>query len=305
ADTAGRRRALRARPRRGRGVRAAPAAAGAAQRRPLRRPGHPRLARRLRLRAPARGARALPRLHPRAVTPPAPLPIRRAPGTVLAGASSGLRRRLQVQGPSPIPCGGLAGFGGGRYAARLPPSAGARRPPTRSLPLADKPTRRPARPHFSSGPCAKRPGWSLDALKDALVGRSHRAKAPKARLQAVIERSRALLGMPDDWKLAIVPGSDTGAGEMALWSLLGPRPVDVLAWESFGQEWVTDVTTELRLDARALTAPYGWLPDLGAVDWTRDVVFPWNGTTSGVRVPHGDWIAPDREGLAICDATSA
>jgi len=171
--------------------------------------------------------------------------------------------------------------------------------------LADKPTRRPARPHFSSGPCAKRPGWSLDALKDALVGRSHRAKAPKARLQAVIERSRALLGMPDDWKLAIVPGSDTGAVEMALWSLLGPRPVDVLAWESFGQEWVTDVTTQLRLDARALTAPYGELPDLGAVDWTRDVVFPWNGTTSGVRVPHGDWIAPDREGLAICDATSA
>ena len=171
--------------------------------------------------------------------------------------------------------------------------------------MADKPTRRPARPHFSSGPCAKRPGWSLDALKDALVGRSHRAKAPKARLQAVIERSRALLGMPDDWKLAIVPGSDTGAVEMALWSLLGPRPVDVLAWESFGQEWVTDVTTQLRLDARALTAPYGELPDLGAVDWTRDVVFPWNGTTSGVRVPHGDWIAPDREGLAICDATSA
>jgi phosphoserine aminotransferase len=168
-----------------------------------------------------------------------------------------------------------------------------------------KPARRPRRPEFSSGPCAKRPGWSLAALEGALVGRSHRAKAPKARLEAVIERSRALLGMPADWKLAIVPASDTGAMEMALWSLLGVRPVDVLAWESFGQEWVTDVARELRLDARVLSAPYGELPDLGAVDFARDVVFPWNGTTSGVRVPGGDWIAREREGLVLCDATSA
>jgi len=168
-----------------------------------------------------------------------------------------------------------------------------------------KPTSRPLRPQFSSGPCAKRPGWSLDALKGALVGRSHRAKEPKARLQAVIERSKAILGMPAGWRLAIVPASDTGAVEMALWSLLGPRPVDVLAWESFGQEWVTDVTKQLRLDARVLAAPYGALPDLAQVDFARDVVFPWNGTTSGVRVPDGDWIPADREGLVVCDATSA
>jgi phosphoserine aminotransferase len=171
--------------------------------------------------------------------------------------------------------------------------------------VAAKPTRRPLRPHFSSGPCAKRPGWSLDALKGALVGRSHRAKEPKARLQAVIERSKAILGMPDDWRLAIVPASDTGAVEMAMWSLLGERPVDLLAWESFGQEWVTDATKQLKLDARTLTAPYGALPDLGQVDFTRDVVFPWNGTTSGVRVPNGDWIPADRQGLVLCDATSA
>ena len=171
--------------------------------------------------------------------------------------------------------------------------------------MAAKPTRRPLRPHFSSGPCAKRPGWSLDALKGALVGRSHRAKEPKARLQAVIERSKAILGMPDDWRLAIVPASDTGAVEMAMWSLLGERPVDLLAWESFGQEWVTDATKQLKLDARTLTAPYGALPDLGQVDFTRDVVFPWNGTTSGVRVPNGDWIPADRQGLVLCDATSA
>lgn len=171
--------------------------------------------------------------------------------------------------------------------------------------MAAKPTRRPLRPHFSSGPCAKRPGWSLDALKGALVGRSHRAKEPKARLQAVIERSKAILGMPDDWRLAIVPASDTGAVEMAMWSLLGERPVDLLAWESFGQEWVTDATKQLKLDARALTAPYGELPDLTQVDFTRDVVFPWNGTTSGVRVPNGNWIPADRQGLVLCDATSA
>jgi phosphoserine aminotransferase len=168
-----------------------------------------------------------------------------------------------------------------------------------------KPTRRPQRPHFSSGPCAKRPGWSLDSLKGALVGRSHRAKAPKERLHAVIERSRSILGLPADWRLAIVPASDTGAVEMALWSLLGPRAVDVLAWESFGQEWVTDVTKQLRLEARVLSAPYGALPDLAQVDFDHDVIFPWNGTTSGVRVPGGDWIAPERAGLVVCDATSA
>jgi phosphoserine aminotransferase len=168
-----------------------------------------------------------------------------------------------------------------------------------------RPIRRPQRPQFSSGPCAKRPGWSLEALKGALVGRSHRAKEPKARLAAVIERSKAILGMPAGWRLGIVPASDTGAVEMAMWSLLGERPVDVLAWESFGQEWVTDATKQLRLDARTLTAPYGALPDLTQVDFARDVVFPWNGTTSGVRVPGGDWIPADRAGLVLCDATSA
>ncbi|MBM4335234.1 MAG: phosphoserine transaminase [Deltaproteobacteria bacterium] len=168
-----------------------------------------------------------------------------------------------------------------------------------------KPNDRPSRPEFSSGPCAKRPGWSLDALKDALVGRSHRAKQPKERLAAVIERSHRLLGMPADYKLAIVPASDTGAFEMAMWSLLGERPVDVLAWESFGQEWVTDLTKQLRLDARVLSAPYGELPDLSQVDFDRDVVFPWNGTTSGVRVPDDGWIPETHSGLVLCDATSA
>jgi phosphoserine aminotransferase len=168
-----------------------------------------------------------------------------------------------------------------------------------------KPSVRPARAEFSSGPCAKRPGWSLAALDSALVGRSHRAKAPKQRIQAVIEKSRAILGMPADWKLAVVPASDTGAVEMAMWSLLGERPVDVLAWESFGQEWVTDATKQLKLEARVLDAPYGALPDLSQVDFARDVIFPWNGTTSGVRVPNGDWIAASREGLVLCDATSA
>jgi len=168
-----------------------------------------------------------------------------------------------------------------------------------------KPSVRPQRPQFSSGPCAKRPGWSPGALSGAFLGRSHRAKAPKLRLQAVIERSKALLGMPADWKLGIVPASDTGAIEMAMWSLLGERPVDVLAWESFGQEWVTDVTKQLKLDARVLSAPYGALPDLTSVDFTRDVIFTWNGTTSGVRVPNGDWIRDAREGLVLCDATSA
>jgi phosphoserine aminotransferase len=168
-----------------------------------------------------------------------------------------------------------------------------------------KPSLRPRRPEFSSGPCAKRPGWSLEALADAPLGRSHRAKAGKQRLQAVIERSRALLGLPEDFRLAIVPGSDTGAFELAMWSLLGARPVDVLVWESFGEGWAEDATEQLRLDARVLSAPYGELPDLGAVDFARDVVFAWNGTTSGVRVPDGDWIPADRAGLVLCDATSA
>ncbi len=168
-----------------------------------------------------------------------------------------------------------------------------------------KPTRRPKRPEFSSGPCAKRPGWSLEALSGAVLGRSHRAKAGKERLKATIDRSRALLGMPADYRLGIVPASDTGAIEMAMWSLLGPRGVQVLAWESFGQGWVQDVTQQLRLPARKLEADYGDLPDLSAVDFENDVVFTWNGTTSGVRVPNGDWIPRERSGLTLCDATSA
>jgi phosphoserine aminotransferase len=168
------------------------------------------------------------------------------------------------------------------------------------------PTRRPNCVHFSSGPCAKRPGWTLDALSGALVGRSHRAKPGKAKLKQVIDESRAVLGLPESWRLGIVPGSDTGAVEAALWSLLGPVPVDLLAWESFGAGWVTDVVKQLKLPGtRLIEAPYGSLPDLGRVDPAHDVVFTWNGTTSGVRVPDGDWIAPDRRGLAICDATSA
>jgi phosphoserine aminotransferase len=168
-----------------------------------------------------------------------------------------------------------------------------------------KPERKPRRPHFSSGPCAKRPGWTLDALREAVVGRSHRAKVGKERLKAVIDRSKAILRMPADYRLGIVAGSDTGAVEMALWSLLGARGVDLLAWESFGAGWVTDVTKQLKLDARTFTADYGELPDLSKVDFTRDVVFTWNGTTSGVRVPDGAWIKADRAGLTICDATSA
>jgi len=175
-----------------------------------------------------------------------------------------------------------------------------------SAALPARPAVRPDNPCFSSGPCAKRPGWSPAALQAALLGRSHRAKAGKARLQEVIARSRALLGVPEDYKLAIVPASDTGAVEMALWSLLGPRGVDVLYWESFGKVWAVDADKQLPLDdLRVMGADFGRLPDLGAVDWARDVVFTWNGTTSGVRVPDGEWIAADREGLAICDATSA
>jgi phosphoserine aminotransferase len=168
-----------------------------------------------------------------------------------------------------------------------------------------RPTLRPLVPLFSSGPCAKRPGWTLQTLSHAPLGRSHRAAIGKARLAEVIDRSRAVLGIPADYRIGILPGSDTGAIEAALWSLLGPRPVDVLAWDSFGQDWATDVTEELRLTAHVQKAPYGALPDLAAVDWSHDVVFTWNGTTSGVKLPSGDWIAADRAGLSICDATSA
>ena len=171
---------------------------------------------------------------------------------------------------------------------------------------ATKPGIRPANPRFSSGPCAKRPGWSLAALEGALLGRSHRAATPKAKLAEVITLSKSILGMPADWRLGIVPASDTGAVEMALWSMLGARGVDVLVWESFSKDWATDVLKQLKLaDARVLDAPYGKLPDLGAVDPKRDVVFVWNGTTSGVRLTNADFIRADREGLAICDATSA
>ena len=169
-----------------------------------------------------------------------------------------------------------------------------------------KPTQTPHNPCFSSGPCAKRPGWSLDALNDAALGRSHRAKLGKSKLAEVIERSKKLLGIPDTYVLGIVPASDTGAVEMALWSMLGERGVDVLAWESFSSGWASDCKTQLQLkDLRVFQADYGRLPDLKQADWTRDVVFAWNGTTSGVRVPNGDWIAADRSGLSICDATSA
>ena len=169
-----------------------------------------------------------------------------------------------------------------------------------------KPEVRPRRPHFSSGPCAKRPGWSPAALAGACLGRSHRSEAGKAKLAEVIERSRALLGLPAAWRLGIVPASDTGAVEAALWSLLGPRGVDMLAWENFGKGWVADVVNQLKLaDVRVFEADYGKLPDLSQVDPGRDVVFTWNGTSSGVRVPDGAWISPDREGLTICDATSA
>ena len=172
--------------------------------------------------------------------------------------------------------------------------------------LPTKPGLRPVNPNFSSGPCAKRPGFTLDALSGAWLGRSHRAAGPKARLQEVIDRSRAILGMPPDWRLGIVPASDTGAVEMALWSLLGARGVDVVTWESFGAGWATDIVRQLKLaDVRHFDAPYGRLGDPDAVDFNRDVVFTWNGTTSGVRVPNADGIPAEREGLVICDATSA
>jgi phosphoserine aminotransferase len=169
-----------------------------------------------------------------------------------------------------------------------------------------KPGVRPTIPHFSSGPCPKRPGWSLQSLTDALLGRSHRSKAGKAKLKRAIELTREVLEVPPDYKIGIVPASDTGAIEMAMWSMLGQRPVTMLTWESFGEGWVTDVTKQLKLnDVAVIRADYGALPDLSKVDPATDVVFTWNGTTSGVRVPNGDWIARDREGLTFCDATSA
>ncbi len=169
-----------------------------------------------------------------------------------------------------------------------------------------KPDVRPVNPHFSSGPCSKRPGWTLNQLEGAFLGRSHRHKTGKAKLQEVIETSRKILGIPDDYRVGIMPASDTGAIELAMWSLLGPRGVEVLSWESFGGQWLTDITKQLKLDdVKASKAPYGELPDLAAVDFDRDVVFTWNGTTGGVRVPNGDWIPADRNGLTIADSTSA
>ncbi len=172
--------------------------------------------------------------------------------------------------------------------------------------MATMPAARPSAPYFSSGPCAKRPGWKLQNLNTDALGRSHRAKLGKARLKRAIDLTRELLQVPAQYRIGIVPASDTGAVEMALWSMLGARPVDMLAWESFGEGWVTDVIKQLKLeDARVIKAPYGELPDLRAVDQSSDMVFTWNGTTSGVRVPDGDWIDDGREGLTICDATSA
>ncbi len=171
--------------------------------------------------------------------------------------------------------------------------------------MTSMPTARPARPYFSSGPCAKRPGWSPENFKTDTLGRSHRSGVGKARLKEAIDRTRALLGLPDEYRIGIVPASDTGAVEMAMWSMLGELPVDMLAWESFGQGWVTDAVKQLDLDARVLSAPYGEIADLSAVDPAHDLVFTWNGTTSGVRVPDAEWIRDDRQGITICDATSA
>jgi len=169
-----------------------------------------------------------------------------------------------------------------------------------------KPASRPRVPHFSSGPCAKRPGWTPQNLKDAAIGRSHRAKIGKAKLKLAIDLTREVLRVPSDYKIGIVPASDTGAVEMALWSLLGARPVTTIAWESFGEGWTNDIANQLKLkDVTKLAAPYGEIPDLSRVDPASDIVFTWNGTTSGVRVPNADWISAKRDGLAICDATSA
>jgi phosphoserine aminotransferase len=170
----------------------------------------------------------------------------------------------------------------------------------------NKPAHKPANPNFSSGPCAKRPGYSLNNLSDAPLGRSHRAKVGKAKLKLAIDLTREVLQVPADYRIGIVPGSDTGAVEMAMWSLLGARGVDMMAWESFGEGWVTDAIKQLKLkDARVIKSGYGELPDLSSVNFDNDVVFTWNGTTSGVRVPNAEWIPADRKGLTICDATSA
>lgn len=171
--------------------------------------------------------------------------------------------------------------------------------------LIARPGAKPARPYFSSGPCAKPPGWSPEKLDTAVLGRSHRSKLGKARLQYAIDLMREMLALPDTHRIGIVPGSDTGAFEMAMWTMLGAKPVTTLAWESFGEGWVTDAVKQLKIDPTVIRADYGALPDLGQVDWSNDVLFTWNGTTSGVRVPNGDWIADDREGLSFADATSA
>ena len=170
--------------------------------------------------------------------------------------------------------------------------------------MSNSPGVRPVVPHFSSGPCAKRPGWNLQALTDAVLGRSHRSKIGKAKLKRAIDLTAEILGVPKGYRVGIVPASDTGAVEMALWSLLGPRPVTMIAWESFGEGWVTDAAKQLKLDPTVLRADYGQIPDLSAIDWSNDVLFTWNGTTSGVRVPDADWIPADREGLSFADATS-
>ncbi len=169
----------------------------------------------------------------------------------------------------------------------------------------EKPSQKPARAHFSSGPCAKRPGWSAAGLSTETLGRSHRSSVGKARLKEAIDKTRAILGVPTDYRIGIVPASDTGAYEMAMWTMLGARPVTALAWESFGEGWVTDAVKQLKIEPTVVKAAYGELPDLAAVDMAHDILFTWNGTTSGVRVPNGDWIAEDREGLTLCDATSA
>ncbi len=171
--------------------------------------------------------------------------------------------------------------------------------------MMERPATRPARPFFSSGPCAKPPGWSSDKIDAQVLGRSHRSKLGKARLQYCIDLMREMLALPDTHRIGIVPGSDTGAFEMAMWTMLGARPVTTLAWESFGEGWVTDAAKQLKLDPTVIRADYGHLPDLGQVDWSNDVLFTWNGTTSGVRVPDGDWIPATREGLSFADATSA
>ena len=170
---------------------------------------------------------------------------------------------------------------------------------------ANRPSIRPARPFFSSGPCAKHPGWTVERLNDAVLGRSHRSRPGMAKLKAAIDRSARLLGVPEDYRIIIVPASDTGAVELAMWSLLGPRVVDAFVWDTFGAEWMTDAVHQLKIDTRVFRAEFGELPDLSKADPAHDIVFVWNGTTSGVCVPDGEWIAGDREGLTICDATSA